>query len=128
MVKQSNDTFKYAIISTDAAQRTKVRFGNDLMRLKVMQKVGHTLIQNLELPNPMTKPEMCKFLLTSELYTVSPLNKVTIDEAYEKYCAVPVVKVKKAKVVKAAKAPVDPTTKMAGLKARASKKTAETAE
>lgn len=47
--------------------KVKVRFCSDLvLRVKNLQKQGDTDINLIELPTPMTKPEVCKFLLTRD--------------------------------------------------------------
>jgi hypothetical protein len=40
----------------------KVRFANDVMRIKVLAKHGHEDITLVELPNAMTKLEAAKFI------------------------------------------------------------------
>lgn len=40
----------------------KVRFANDVMRIKVLNKHGHEDITLVELPNEMTKLEAAKFI------------------------------------------------------------------
>jgi hypothetical protein len=40
----------------------KVRFANDVMRVKVLDKHGHTDITLVELPEPMTKLAAVKFI------------------------------------------------------------------
>lgn len=42
----------------------KVRFCNDALRTKVLQKNGHTDIDIVELKHPMTKPEIVEYLLS----------------------------------------------------------------
>lgn len=42
----------------------KVRFANDVMRIKVLAKHGHEDINLIELPNEMTKLEAVQFLKT----------------------------------------------------------------
>jgi hypothetical protein len=42
----------------------KVRFANDVMRIKVLAKHGHEDINLIELPNVMTKVEAVQFLKT----------------------------------------------------------------
>lgn len=42
---------------------TKVRFANDIMRLKVLAKHGHEDITLIELPQAMTKLEAVQFLV-----------------------------------------------------------------
>jgi hypothetical protein len=41
---------------------TKVRFANDMMRIKILQKNGHTDINLVELPSEMTKSEAIAYL------------------------------------------------------------------
>lgn len=41
---------------------TKARFANDVMRVKVLRKNGHTNITLIELPNPMTKLQAAEFI------------------------------------------------------------------
>lgn len=41
---------------------TKVRFANDIMRVKNLAKGGHEDIDLIELPNEMTKPEAVAYL------------------------------------------------------------------
>jgi hypothetical protein len=43
---------------------TKVRFANDMTRVKVLVKGGHTDIDLLELPRAMTKEEVVAYLLS----------------------------------------------------------------
>jgi hypothetical protein len=45
----------------------KVRFANDALRVKVLEKNGHTEVDLMPLPNPMTKEEAVAFLLKIEL-------------------------------------------------------------
>jgi hypothetical protein len=43
---------------------TKVRFANDIVsRTKVLAKGGHSPLELIELPNPMTKYDACQYLL-----------------------------------------------------------------
>ena len=44
----------------------KVRFANDVMRVKVLAKHGHTDINLIELDTPMTKLEAVKILKTAD--------------------------------------------------------------
>ena len=46
----------------------KVRFANDALRVKVLEKNGHTEVDLMPLPNPMTKEEAVAFLLKIEFY------------------------------------------------------------
>ncbi len=69
----------------------KVRFANDMTRVKILAKNGHTDINLLELPNEMDKPEIVKFLLTTEL-AQTPEYKEAIEDAVEKYNSTKVAK------------------------------------
>lgn len=76
------DTFQVSGISTHNG-RTKVRFANDFVtRLKMLVKGGHTDVNLMTLPRPMTKPEAVAFLKTTDLYDQF---SEAIDTAMEKY-------------------------------------------
>lgn len=100
----------------------KVRFGNDITRVKVMAKNGDTDIDLRSLPNEMEKGEAIKYLLTTDLVEDGEIAGV-LQEADHKYNG---SKAKqsgeprkpRAPRVKQAKA-IDPSEKMADLKARA---------
>ena len=87
--------FKVAGVSTNKGQ-VKVRFANDLTRVKVLAKGGHTDIELLELPKAMDKPAAVAFLKTSELYA-TPRFAAAIDAADGKYNGEKTVKVSKKK-------------------------------
>jgi hypothetical protein len=53
--------FAVAGVSTQDGE-TKVRFANDMMRIKILAKNGHTDINLVELPNEMTKSEAIAYL------------------------------------------------------------------
>jgi hypothetical protein len=126
----SEKTFTYAGVSTNKDGQVKVRFGCNLMRVKVMAKFGDTNIDYIEMPSAMTKAEISKYLQTIEMYQ-NPVNKEAIDESVEKYNSV--AKVKNA-ILKTAKPSTKktPSTKkdvasnpadtLASLKKRASEK------
>ena len=54
-------TFTVAGIST-LNGKTKVRFANDVMRIKILAKNGHQNVELVELPHAMTKPEIVAHL------------------------------------------------------------------
>ena len=87
--------FKVAGVSASNGQY-KVRFANDMTRLKRLIKVGHTDVEFLELPEAMDKAGVVKFLKQSPLYTRNPKYTEAIDNADVKYNSIPTVKVKKA--------------------------------
>lgn len=90
----------------------KVRFANDLTRVKILAKTD-TDINLVELPNEMTKSELVTFLKGTELYQNADY-KAAIDTADVKYNSV-VIRASTAKVAKPS---------MADLKARAEAKEA----
>lgn len=61
----------------------KVRFANDMTRVKILAKTDSD-IQLLDLPSAMTKPELVKYLKTTDLYTNADYRSA-IDDADAKY-------------------------------------------
>ena len=53
--------FAVAGVST-LAGKTKIRFANDVMRIKILAKNGHDNVELVELPNEMTKAEIVQHL------------------------------------------------------------------
>lgn len=86
----------------------KVRFATDMTRVKILAKTDSD-VNLIELPQPMTKPELVTFLKTSDLYLKAEY-KEAIDAADAKYNDVGTVKVKSTK------------PSMDDIKARAAKK------
>ena len=103
----SDKTFKIAGVSKLKGSY-KVRFANDMTRVKVLAKTGHTEIELIELPKAMSKPELVTHLKTTALYARAEF-KAAIDAADEKYNSTATVKVAGIKVKAPAKAPA--TTK-----------------
>lgn len=62
----------------------KVRYANDMTRIKVLVKTGHTDINLMELPEPMDKAQIAAFLKTTELY-LNDAYREAIDAADSKY-------------------------------------------
>jgi hypothetical protein len=87
----SDNTFKIGGVSKLGGSY-KVRFANDMTRVKVLTKTGHTDIELRELPAAMTKPELVTFLKTTDLYN-KPEYRQAIDAADEKYNGSATVKV-----------------------------------
>ena len=84
---------------------TKVRFANELTRVKILAKNGHSNIELIELPEPMDKPDVVKYLLTTDL-AQNPIYSAALDEANAKYNPEPktvVVKTVASKKVATAK-------------------------
>ena len=111
----TDKTFKVAGISKLNGDY-KVRFANDLMRIKVLAKHGHEDIRLAELDEAVTKLEAATILLTMEDFSDAAAQAVITE-----YIAENTPKAPKAK------APAKTTTKAAP-KAKATKKVAETAD
>ena len=129
--------FKISGVSTFNGE-VKVRFANDMTRIKILDKGGHTDIVLIDLPHEMDKPEVVKYLLTTELMQ-TPAYAEAIEDANEKYspkAKAAVLKTGSTKAAKVAKPKaaktttdnkkVDPAAKLAEIKARAAKKVAST--
>jgi hypothetical protein len=58
---------------------TKVRFANDTMRTKVLQKHGHTDIVLVELPEAMTKLDAVKAIQGDELFSSAASQAAIAD-------------------------------------------------
>jgi hypothetical protein len=85
---------------------TKARFANDVLRVKVLRKNGHTDIKLVELPSEMTKLAAAEFIRTLPEFE-APEAQAAIDEAIGRREVKPSVQRKpaaKAAVVKKAKA------------------------
>lgn len=90
--------FKVAGVSSLKGE-VKVRFANDMTRVKVLHKGGHTDINLIELPEAMDKPAVVAYLKGTDMYK-NPLAQAAIDAADAKYNGASVVKVTKAKATK----------------------------
>jgi hypothetical protein len=111
----SNDkSFKVAGVSA-VKGNYKVRFANDMSRVKVLIKTDHTDIELVELPSAMSKGEAVTFLKTTELVN-KPVYLQAIEAADAKYNGTDTVKVKTSK------------PSLEKIKARGKKTVAETAE
>lgn len=85
---------------------TKVRFANDLVsRTKLLSKGGHSPLELIELPRPMTKAEACRHLL--DVGGVFKQWDTLITETMGKKVGT----VSKPKVAKAAKVKATPVQK-----------------
>lgn len=103
--------FKVAGVSSLKGE-VKVRFANDMTRVKVLAKNGHTDIELRELPEAMDKPAVVAYLKTTDLYQDVRFT-AAIDAADVKYNGEKTVKVSKPKATKPS---------IEAIKARASKK------
>lgn len=109
----SNDkSFKVTGVSR-CNGKFKVRFANDMARVKVLVKTGHDEIELVEMPAVGSKSDCVNFLKSSSLYERAEF-KEAIDAADAKYNGTATVKVKAPKA-KAAKPSLE------AIKARAPK-------
>jgi hypothetical protein len=112
----------FTVVGTSTLNgETKVRFANDVMRVKVLAKHGHTDINLIELDTPMSKLEAVKVLKTvDEFQGVAEQSAIAdyLDRKDEKpaKAAKAVAPAKTATVkapkAKAAKAPAIDTSAM----------------
>lgn len=80
---------------------TKIRFANDVMRIKVLAKNGHENIQLVELPEAMLKTEIAKFLATLPEFQDAD-SQAAVAEYLNKHDKAPKAKVEVKKAVKKA--------------------------
>lgn len=54
---------KFAVAGVSTLEgKTKIRFANDVMRIKILAKNGHKDVELVELPSEMTKAEIAQYL------------------------------------------------------------------
>lgn len=80
-------TFKFAGVSTRQTQ-TRVRVANSLARIRVLEQNGHTCVDLVELPTPMTKQQV-GFYLRAIDFGSSPAEKAAIAAWNDKYNSSP---------------------------------------
>ena len=106
-------TFTHAGVST-LNGKTKVRFANDALRVKILAKNGHKDIDIVQLKHPMSKEDAVAYLMEIDFATrdgaTNPAVQAALEEAAGKrgVKAAPTMEkiVAKAKTVKAKAAPV----------------------
>jgi hypothetical protein len=55
---------KFAVAGVSTLEgKTKIRFANDTMRIKILSKNGHKDVELIELPNEMTKAEIAQHMI-----------------------------------------------------------------
>jgi len=101
-----SQTYTHAGISRQNGEY-KVRFCNDALRTKVLQKNGHKDIDIVPLKHPMTKPEAVEALRTI-MRDSKPAVVAAIEQAAEKY-GVAVAAKKEQRPTKEAKKPKKPS-------------------
>lgn len=113
-------TFSHAGVSKLNGE-FKVRFANDALRTKVLIKGGHTDIDLIELPSPMSKEDAVAYLLSIDFATKDTERNEAVHEAL--LAEVDKRSEKPAREPKAPKAAKTPT--MEGIKAKVEAKKAE---
>jgi hypothetical protein len=115
----TDKTFTVAGVSTLNGE-CKIRFANDVMRVKSLAKNGHSDIRLVEMPDAVLKTEAAKFIPTLPEFADADAQ-AAIAEYLAKHDKQPKVKVEVKKAVKAAvatkpaktaKAPKVDTSKM----------------
>jgi hypothetical protein len=76
-------TFTVAGTSTDKGV-TKVRFANDMLRVKVLEKNNHTNIDLIELKEPMTKEAIAAYLLQINFAEGDAVKQSAIEAELDK--------------------------------------------
>jgi len=74
----TNKKFTVVGIST-LDGNTKIRFANDVMRIKILQKNGHTDIDFIELPYDMHKAQAIKYLRSQLWYSANRAVQDAMD-------------------------------------------------
>ena len=110
-----SNTFTHAGVSKQNGE-FKVRFANDALRTKVLIKNGHTDIDLMELPNPMTKEEVVAFLVK--------IDFATRDGATNEAVKAAILAEADKRSEKPAKAPKGAKPSMEGIKAKVEAKKA----
>ncbi len=78
--------------------KTKIRFANDAMRVKILAKNGHTDVDLIELPREMTKAEIAAHMVEVGFGSGNPAVQAAIKDLAKKN---PVGKTAKAPAVEA---------------------------
>jgi len=119
-MSDDNKLFKVAGVSAVKGQY-KVRFANDMARVKVLIKTDHTDIELMELPSAMSKGQAATFLKTTSLMDKEQYRHA-IEAADAKYNLADkpaVAKVKLAKAAKPSKSAAKAAPSIAEIRARA---------
>jgi len=112
-------TFKVAGVSK-LDGKFKVRFANDMLRVKVLEKNNHTRVDLVEFVTPLTKEQAVAKLIEMDFAKGDAAIQAALDEASEKRTVAP--KVAKAPKAKAApKAKSKPSLDAIAARAKATK-------
>ena len=119
-MSDDNKLFKVAGVSAVKGQY-KVRFANDMARVKVLIKTDHTDIELMELPSAMSKGQAATFLRTTSLMDKEQYRHAieAADAKYNSAAKPAVAKVKLAKAAKPSKSSAKAAPSIAEIRARA---------
>lgn len=92
--------FSVAGVST-LAGKTKIRFANDSMRVKILAKNGHSDVDLVELPREMTKAEIAQHLVEIGFGAGKPAVEAAIAYIAKKNPSASTAKVAKTTAAKA---------------------------
>jgi hypothetical protein len=71
---------KFAVAGVSTLNgKTKIRFANDTMRIKILAKNGHTGVELVSLPHEMTKAEIAAHLTSVGFGSDSPATLAAIS-------------------------------------------------
>jgi uncharacterized iron-regulated protein len=99
---------KFAVAGVSTLNgKTKIRFANDAMRVKILQKQNHTDIDLIDLPHEMTKTEIVAHLIATGYGAGNAAVEAAIaDLAKKNKVAVPETAAVEAAVAEAEVAPL----------------------
>ena len=70
---------KFAVAGVSTLDgKTKIRFANDVMRIKILTKNGHTNVELIDLPREMTKAEIAAHLISTEFGKGNPAVEAAV--------------------------------------------------
>ena len=93
---------KFAVAGVSTLNgKTKVRFANDAMRVKILAKNGHTDVELIELPREMTKGEIAQYMVEQGFGAGKPAVEAAIKDLAKKNPVGKTAKVTKVTAVKA---------------------------
>jgi hypothetical protein len=93
---------KFAVAGVSTLNgKTKIRFANDSMRVKILAKNGHQDVELIELPHEMTKTEIAAHLVETGYGADKPAVLAAIKDLAKKNPSAPKAKVSKVTAAKA---------------------------
>lgn len=93
---------KFAVAGVSTLNgKTKIRFANDAMRVKILAKNGHSDVDLIELPREMTKAEIAQHMVEVGFGKGKPAVEAAIKDLAKKNPSAKAVKVTKVTAAKA---------------------------